>query len=107
MIHPTQFTVRNGYVKYPNMQVDIGTTPINFSGSVPIDPNRKIENFSVTLPISITGKIAKTGSQGTSRTTVHIKGTPNKPTLDLGKIIKDNAIQTGMELLMEGAKKGR
>jgi hypothetical protein len=89
------------------MQMDIGTTPINFSGSVPIDPNRKIENFSVTLPISATGKIAKAGSQGTAGTTVHIKGTPNKPTLDLGKMIQDNAVQTGLDLLTQGAKKKR
>jgi hypothetical protein len=87
------------------MQMDIGDKPLNFSGSVPIDPNRKIESFSVTLPISLTGKIAKAGSQGTARTTVHIKGTPNKPTLDIGKIIQDNAVQTGLDLLMEGAKK--
>ena len=104
-IHPTPFTVRDGYVKYPNMQVDIGDKPLNFSGSVPIDPNRKIESFSVTLPISPTGKIAKTGSQGTAGTTVHIKGTPNKPTLDLGKMIQDNAVKTGLELLTQGARK--
>ena len=35
-LHPTPFTVRNGFVKYPDMQMDIGTMPINFSGSVPI-----------------------------------------------------------------------
>ena len=104
-IHPTPFTVRDGYVKYPNMQVDIGDKPLNFSGSVPIDPNRKIESFSVTLPVSPTGKIAKAGGQGTAKTTVHIKGTPNKPTLDLGKMIQDNAVQTGLDILMEGAKK--
>ena len=34
-IHPTAFTVRNGFVNYPNMQMDIGTMPINFSGKVP------------------------------------------------------------------------
>ncbi len=88
-IHPTQFTVRDGYVKYPNMQMDIGDKPINFSGSVPIDPTKKIESFSVTLPVS--GK----------RITAHVKGTPNKPELD----IVSSAVQTGLELLLEGAKK--
>ncbi|MGA2071549.1 MAG: hypothetical protein ABSG97_09390 [Sedimentisphaerales bacterium] len=104
-LHPTPFTVRDGFVKYSDMQMDIGTMPINFSGTVPIDPNRKIESFSVTLPISPTGKIAKAGSQGTAGTIVHIKGTPNKPTLDIGKMIQDNAVQTGLDLLMQGAQK--
>ncbi|MGD1042482.1 MAG: hypothetical protein ABR913_05395 [Sedimentisphaerales bacterium] len=101
-IHPTPFTVRNGFVKYPNMQMDIGTMPINFSGSVPIDPNRKIESFSVTLPVSATGKMVKSGSQ---RITAYVKGTPNNPKLDLGKMLQDQAVQTGLELLMQGARK--
>jgi hypothetical protein len=101
-LHPTPFTVRNGFVKYPNMQMDIGTMPINFSGSVPIDPNRKIESFSVTLPVSATGKMVKSGSQ---RITAYVKGTPNNPKLDLGKMLQDQAVQTGLELLMQGALK--
>jgi hypothetical protein len=104
-LHPTQFTIRDGYVKYPNMQLDIGDKPLIFSGSVPIDPNKKIESFSVTLPISLTGKMAKAGSKETAKTTVSIKGTPNKPTLDIGKMIQENAVQTGLDILMEGAKK--
>jgi len=101
-IHPTPFTVRNGFVKYPDMQMDIGTMPINFSGSVPIDPNRKIESFSVTLPVSATGKLVKGGSQ---RITAYVKGTPNNPKLDLGKMLQEQAVQTGLELLMQGARK--
>ena len=101
-LHPTPFTVRNGFVKYPDMQMDIGTMPINFSGSVPIDPNRKIESFSVTLPVSATGKLVKSGSQ---RITAYVKGTPNNPKLDLGKMLQEQAVQTGLELLMQGARK--
>jgi len=105
-LHPTPFTVRNGFVKYPDMQMDIGTMPINFSGSVPIDPNRKIESFSVALPVSATGKLVKTGKESSSqRITAYVKGTPNNPKLDLGKIIQEQAVQTGLELLMQGVRK--
>jgi len=105
-IHPTPFTVRNGFVKYPDMQMDIGTMPINFSGSVPIDPNRKIESFSVALPVSATGKLVKVGKEsGSQRITAYVKGTPNNPKLDVGKMLQEQAVQTGLELLMQGAKK--
>jgi hypothetical protein len=105
-LHPTPFTVRNGFVKYPDMQMDIGTMPINFSGSVPIDPNRKIESFSVTLPISATGKLVKVGKEsGSQRITAYVKGTPNNPKLDVGKMLQEQAVQTGLELLMEGVRK--
>lgn len=105
-LHPTPFTVRNGFVKYTDMQMDIGTMPINFSGSVPIDPNRKIESFSVALPVSAAGKLVKTGKEsGSQRITAYVKGTPNNPKLDVGKMIQEQAVQTGLELLMEGIRK--
>jgi hypothetical protein len=88
------------------MQVDIGDKPINFSGSVPIDPNRKIESFSVTLPVTALGKsVSSSNAAGPGRVTAYIKGTPNKPTLDLGKMLQQQAVQTGLELLMQGAQK--
>lgn len=103
-LHPTPFTVRNGFVKYTDMQMDLATKPIYFSGSVPVDPNRKIENFSVTLPVTALGKSKTTGA---GRITAYITGTPNKPKLDVGKIIQNQAVQTGLELLMEGVKKAK
>ena len=105
-IHPTAFTAKNGFVRYQNMQMDIGNTPINFAGSVPLDPDRKIENFSVVLPVTVTGERVETGKEtGTSRVTAYIKGTPKHPKLDLGKTVQQELIQTGLELLKEKAKK--
>ncbi len=107
-LHPTAFTVKDGFVNYTNMQMDLGDRPINFSGSVPVDPNREIKSFSVTLPVTALGKTVssrKTSQAG--RITAYIKGTPNKPKLDLGKMLQNQAVQTGLEILMEGAKKGR
>jgi hypothetical protein len=105
-IHPTPFTIRDGFVRYSNMQMDIGNMPINFSGSVPLDPNRKIESFSVTLPVTAMGKVVKTGREaGAGGITAYVKGTPRHPELDLGKMIQEQAIQTGLELLLEQVKK--
>jgi hypothetical protein len=44
---------------------------------------------------------------GPGRITSYINGTPNKPKLDVGKMLQNQAVQTGLELLMEGAKKGK
>jgi hypothetical protein len=110
-IHPTSFTVKDGFVRYTNMQMDIGNMPINFAGTVPLDPDRQIENFSVTLPVTTAGKIVKIGRetkeqvQETQRITLPVKGTPKHPELDLGKIIQEQLINTGLELLEKKVKK--
>jgi hypothetical protein len=105
-IHPTPFTVKDGFVRYTNMQMDIGSMPINFGGVVPLDPDKQIENLSITLPITGTGKMVKVGKEtGTQRITAYVKGTPKHPQLDLGKMLQEQAIQTGLELLLEKAGK--
>ncbi|MBN2018832.1 MAG: hypothetical protein JW749_01255 [Sedimentisphaerales bacterium] len=91
-IHPTALTVNDGFARYANMKMDIGRRPFVFSGIVPIDPDRQIEKFSVVLPIE-------------DGITAYVKGTPNKPELDVGKMIQDELIQTGLDLLFEKAKK--
>jgi hypothetical protein len=100
-LQPTAFTVSGGLVRYSNMEFDIGRLPIYFSGIVPVDPNRKIENFSVVLPISIQGKVARAGGG----TTVYVKGTPKKPELDIGKTVIQTGLQQGLEMLLESQMK--
>jgi hypothetical protein len=105
-IHPTPFVVRDGFVRYTNMQMDIGNTPVNFAGSVPLDADRQIENLSITLPFAARGGIVKTDEQeGSRRITAYVKGTPRRPELDIGKTVQEELIQTGLELLLEKAKK--
>jgi hypothetical protein len=107
-IHPTPFTVKDGYVRYTDMQMDIGSVPINFGGIVPLDQDKQIENLSITLPITGMGKMVKVGKEtGAQRVTAYVKGTPRHPKLDLGKMIQEQAIQTGLELLLEKAGKGK
>jgi len=107
MVHPTPFTVNQGYVRYQNMQMDLGTLPIVFGGIVPLDSNRQIENLSITLPISGLGKIIRSDSQTQPGrgSTLYIKGTPAKPELDLGKTLLEQAGKTGLEMLLEQAGK--
>jgi hypothetical protein len=106
-LHPTPFTVNQGFVRYQNMQMDLGTLPIIFSGVVPLDSNKKIENLSITLPVSATGKVIRTDSQTQPGrgSTLYVKGTPAKPELDIGKTVQEQAIKTGLELLLEQAGK--
>jgi hypothetical protein len=107
-LHPTPFTVQNGFVKYTDMEMDLGNRPIYFSGSIPVDPNREIKSFSVTLPVTGLGKtVSSRNTSQAGRITAYVKGTPNKPKLDVGKMLQNQAVQTGLEILMEGAKKGR
>ncbi len=105
-IHPTQFTVKDGFVRYTDMQLDIGDNPVNFSGVVPLDVNRQIENFSVTLPYSAAGKLVRTGQESSARRiTAYVKGTPKNPQLDIGKMAQEELLQTGLEILLEKAGK--
>jgi hypothetical protein len=106
-VHPTPFTVNQGFVKYQDMQMDISNVPIIFSGIVPLDSNRKFENFSVTLPITGLGKVISTEDQTQQGrgSTLYVKGTPAKPELDIVKTGTEQAIKTGIELLLEKARK--
>ena len=102
-IHPTPFTVQKGIVRYDNMQVDITGRPVNFSGTVGLDERL---DMSVTLPVNARGKIISAGKEGTSsRMTVPLKGTISSPKLDVGKFLQNQAVQTGLELLLEKAGK--
>jgi len=107
MVHPTPFTVNQGYVRYQNMQMDLGTLPIYFGGIVPLDPNRQIEKFSVTLPISGLGQVIRsdTQTQPGKGSTLYVKGTPAKPELDIVKTGTEQVIKTGIELLLQEAGK--
>jgi len=105
-ILPTKFVVRNGYVSYENMELDIGNNPVNFSGVLPLDPDKEIKEFKITLPYTSAGRTVRVGQEGEQRRiTAYIKGTPRKPELDLGKVIQEQLIDTGLDLLFEQIQK--
>jgi len=105
-LHPTKFTVKNGYISYDNMQLDIGDNPIIFKGVLPLDPNEQIKEFSLTLPYTVAGRTVRTGGDtGERRITGYIKGTMKNPELDIEKIVQEELIQTGLDLLFKELNK--
>jgi len=103
VIHPTYFVLQNGFLKYDNMQMDIGDKPLNFKGVIGLD---KSLNMTVTLPYTVGGKTVRVGQEQTAgRASLPITGTLDKPQLDVGKFLQEQAIQKGMELLLGGVKK--
>lgn len=96
VLHPTQFTFKDGIVSYDNMQIDAGEYPINFKGR--IDPDRKLD-MTVILPFTLDGKLVKTAGAAEQRIAVPLKGTIHQPEINLEKLIRDQTIEKGIELL--------
>jgi hypothetical protein len=92
-IHPTEFTLDKGILSYDNMQVDIGDNPVNFSGRIGLD---KKLNMTVTLPYTLAGRTINIHrkSRG-SRISLPLKGTVDRPKLDLRSMLKDQ-LQKGL-----------
>ncbi len=94
-ILPTRFVLSNGILKYDNMQMDIDNKPVNFSGQIGLDKSMKM---NVTLPWTYNGQ----------RIMLPLKGTVDKPKLDVGKLVEDQArkelerqIQKGLEKIFK------
>ncbi len=98
-INPTRFVLQNGLLQYEDMQLDIGDNPVNFKGVIGLD---KSLNMSVTLPYTTKGRTARVGKETLGkRISLPLKGTIDKPELDLGKLLEEQAIEKGLELLEE------
>ncbi len=98
-IHPTSFTVRDGFVRYDNMQVDIGSTPVNFKGAVGLD--RSLD-MMLALPLGVKLRIGdeRTGT----RIWVPLTGTIDKPKLDTARLLEDQ-LQDTIKGLLDGLLK--
>ena len=100
-IHPTEFTLKDGFLKYDDMQMDIGDNPVNFKGVIGLD---KSLDMTITLPYTTAGTTARTDRQTTrgSRITLPLKGTVDKPQIDMGSLLENQ----GKQLLEDALKKG-
>jgi hypothetical protein len=87
---PTKFVFENGEMHYDNMQINIGDTPLNFTGNVYLD---KMMSMSVTLPWTVAGQTAKAGQEVSNRIKLAIEGPVNAPKLNTDKLIQDTGKQ--------------
>ncbi len=99
-IRPTKFILRDGFLRYDDMQMDVGDNPVNFKGVIGLD---KSLDMTITLPYTTRGRTARIGGEaGGQRIKVPLKGTIDKPELDLGKFLEDQLRQQLEEQLRKG-----
>jgi hypothetical protein len=98
-VRPTKFVLRNGVLIYDNMQVEVGNNPINFKGAIGLNGDL---NMTVVLPYTTEGKTARIGRETVGqRISLPLKGTLDKPELDMGKLLEEQLKQK----LFEGLDK--
>jgi len=99
-IRPTKFILRDGFLRYDDMQMDVGDNPVNFKGVIGLD---KSLDMTVTLPYTAGGRTIRIGQETSSqRIQVPLKGTVDKPELDLGKLLEGQLRQQLEEQLRKG-----
>ncbi|MFA5293571.1 MAG: hypothetical protein WC496_11120 [Phycisphaerae bacterium] len=77
---PTRFVLENGILSYDDMQMNLGGKSINFSGHIGLD---KSMQMTITLPFTRNGQRVK----------LPLKGTINKPEIDMGQLLQDQLKQ--------------
>ena len=86
-IRPTKFILRDGFLRYDDMQVEIGDNPVNFKGIIGLD---KSLDMTITLPYTAMGRTVRLGQESIGqRIKVPLKGTIDKPELDIGRLFED------------------
>lgn len=86
-VYPTRFTLQNGLLHYDDMEMVVGDNPVNFKGSIGLD---KSLDMTVVLPYTLKGGTARVGRETVGeRISVPLKGTIDKPELDLGKLFEE------------------
>jgi len=105
-IRPTKFVLRDGFLRYDDMQMDIGDNPVNFKGVIGLD---KSLDMTVTLPYTSEGRTVRIGQEANDqRIKVPLRGTVDKPELDAGKLLEsqlrqqlENQLRKGLEELFK------
>jgi len=98
-ISPTRFVLRDGFLRYDDMQMIVGDNPVNFGGVIGLD---KSLNMRVTLPYTTKGEIVRIGKEVEgARISLPLRGTVDKPELDLGKLLEEQLKQQLQERLKE------
>ena len=85
-IRPTHFILCDGFLRYDDMQMDVGDHPVNFAGVIGLD---KSLDMTVTLPYTIEGRTVTIDDDTSKRVTLPLGGTVERPELDLGRLLED------------------
>lgn len=93
---PTRFVLQKGFLRYDNMQINVGDNPVNFAGVIGLD---KRLNMNVTLPYRFGGGTVRTGESATDRITLPIEGTVDNPKINIQKLFETEALRQGLRLL--------
>ena len=86
-IRPTKFIVRDGLVRYDDMQLDVGDNPFNFKGVIGLD--KTLKNMTVTTPYYVTRdfkfRTARVDEEiEAERISLALTGTTERPEADAG-----------------------
>jgi hypothetical protein len=82
------------------MQMDVGDNPVNFKGVIGLD---KSLDMTITLPYTAMGRTARLGGETSGqRIKVPLKGTIDKPELDIGKLLEGQLRQQLEDQLRKG-----
>ncbi len=80
--------------------MDVGDNPVNFKGVIGLD---KSLNMTITLPYTAMGRTVRIGRETSGqRITLPLKGTIDKPELDLGKLLESQLKQQLEDQLRKG-----
>jgi hypothetical protein len=89
---PSRFVLADGILQYDNMQMNFDDKAVNFSGKIGLD---KSMQMNVTLPWTQNGQ----------RITLPLKGSVDKPQIDVGKLVEDQLKQGLEEQIRKGLEK--
>jgi hypothetical protein len=85
-LEKTYFELKDGLLKYDNMQLNVGDNPVNFSGRVDIVKETYV--MQTTLPYTADGKTVHVGQEANNRLSTTIEGSI-KDGLDWGKVFEE------------------
>ncbi|MFC1676068.1 hypothetical protein ACFL3G_03270 [Planctomycetota bacterium] len=99
-IHPTRFVLKDGYLRYDDMRMDVGRNPVHFKGVIGLD---KSLDMTITLPYTATGSTLRIGGETEGKPVkLRLKGTTDNPELDMGALLEDQL----KDLLEDELRKG-
>jgi len=103
-IRPTKFILRDGFLRYDDMQMDVGDNPVNFKGVIGLD---KSLDMTITLPYTTRGRTARLGRETIGqRVSVPLRGTIDNPELDVRRLLEDQLLKQLEGQLEDQLRKG-